>query len=367
MEENKQIKNIDWMKHYAASAFIYGIILIGLMFCPAYYNTIKNPKFDYTVFFTIYYLLYLFLAPIIFFITKPKSVLNSRSLTILEYFKRQLKFGRTTNEFLSDIEPKENEKLALMTLFIQTFFGVYCVNTLANVYLPDLGYNLDFVKVLFLDAVNYVNQGNGILNGFVQFIIDSGDVIIKLLMTIMLCVLAISYLSELHIFRNKIKSADTTMLGILSCVICYYPVTVLTQMFIKVTDNPQMPVNNTALLATLLTIIIIANIGMLIAILRLGTKSGNLTNRGIVTGFPYNIVRHPEYTMQIIFIFATSIPLYLIPENGFFSKIMITITTFIWIYIYYLRAITEERHLMKDEAYQQYVEKTKYRFIPKLF
>jgi protein-S-isoprenylcysteine O-methyltransferase Ste14 len=32
--------------------------------------------------------------------------------------------------------------------------------------------------------------------------------------------------------------------------------------------------------------------------------------------------------------------------------------------LYYWRAITEERHLMRDEEYRRYMKKVRYRFIP---
>lgn len=366
MGEEKSIKNTDWLKHYGASVFIYGIILIVLIFCPAYYDTIQNEKFDYTVFFSLYYLGYILIAPVIFYFTKPETVLNSRSLTILRYIKRQFKWGRTTEEFLSDIEPDDKEKLSFMTLFIQVFFGVYCVNTLCNIYLKDLGYNLDFVRVMFEDAYKYIYNNNGVWGGVLQFIVDTGDVWLKLIMTLTLIILAFSYLTESDLLKNRVKSADTTPLGVLSCLLCYYPVILLTNKFIQVTDNPQLPVNNTVLLAVLLVFSIIANLGILISVISLGTKSGNLTNRGIVTRFPYNIVRHPDYAMQILFILTTTVPLYTNGEYGTLSKITMGFATLAWIYLYYLRAITEERHLIKDEAYKAYIQKVKYRFIPKI-
>ena len=364
MEENKTVKNIDLVKHYLSSLLIYGVILIFLIFCPVYYDTIQNDKFDYTVFFTLYFLGYVLFAPIVLYFSRPQSVLKSKSLTILRYIKRQFKLRRTTEEFLSDIEPDENEKLSLMTLFIQVFFGVFCVNTLCNSYLKDLGYNLDFIKVMFEDAYKYVYNGNGFIDGMTQFIVDTGDVWLKLIMTLTLVIFAISYLTETNLFKNKIKSVDTTPLGVLSCLVCYYPVTILTNKFIQVVDNPQLSVNNSTLLAVLIMFSIIANLGMLIAVISLGTKSGNLTNRGIVTRFPYNIVRHPDYAMQILFIITTTIPLYVPGQFGLFDKITMGFATLAWIYIYYLRAITEERHLISDDEYKAYTQKVKYRFIP---
>ena len=54
-------------------------------------------------------------------------------------------------------------------------------------------------------------------------------------------------------------------------------------------------------------------------------------------------------------------------DMGIAEKILVTFSTFAWVYIYYLRAITEERHLIKDPEYQEYAKKVKHRFIPKIF
>jgi protein-S-isoprenylcysteine O-methyltransferase Ste14 len=185
--------------------------------------------------------------------------------------------------------------------------------------------------------------------GLSQFLIDTGDIWLKIIFTITTFVYLFSYLSDSVFTKNKIKSIDTTPLGVISCLCCYFPVSMLTLSFIRVTEENLLPVNNPTLLAILNIIVIFANLGSLFAVLRLGTKVGNLTNRGIETGFPYNIVRHPDYSMQIVYIIATSIPLFIANNSGIFDKIMMTITTLAWIYIYYLRAVTEERHLIQDE------------------
>lgn len=367
MEEEKKEKatNLELLRHFIASAIIYGIILLCLIFCPAYYETIEeNSGFDYTIFFTVFYLGYLLIAPIIYWTVRPISVKDSRNMTIFGYFARQFSKDMPVEHFLKGLEPTEKEKQAMMIVFMQTFFGVYCVNTLCNNYLPSFGYNLDFLKVMFEQAVQYITAGSGILSGIIQYLNDTGDMWIKLAMTINLIILAISYLSDLDLFKNKIKSVDTTPLGVISCIMCYYPVVLLTDKFLQVTEDSLLPVNNSALLAGLNLFAIIANFGMMIAVLRLGTKSGNLTNRSIVTGFPYNVVRHPEYSMQIFYIIITTIPLYLASDMGYGDKFFVTVTTLAWIFIYYLRAITEERHLIKDSKYQEYVLNVKHRFLP---
>lgn len=371
MEENfnneREVTTKDILKHYCSSILIYGVLLSILSLSPLFYETIQESWMDYISFFIIYYLAYIIIAPVVFFIFKPKSILESRNLAIVEYIKRQFRKNETTEEFLKNIEPTEPEKQALMILFIKSFFGFNCLSAIFNKYFVSPGYDIDFIKTFFVQYLQDSSNGGNLLTGFVQFIIDTGDMWLKFIVGLSMLVYAVSYLTETEFFKNKIKSADTTPLGVLSCIACYYPITILTNKFIEVTPDSLLPVNNQIILAILNLLIILVNFVSLIAVLRLGTKVGNLTNRGIVTGFPYNIIRHPDYTMQICYIILTTIPLFLMSQYSIITKIIITIATLAWVYIYYLRAITEERHLIKDPEYQKYVEKVKYRFIPKLF
>ena len=360
-----EVTRKDIAKHYIATIVLYIIILFGVMLCPVYYKNITNEKIDYSVILAFFLAGYALIAPIAYSIFRPKSILESRSLTILGYFKRQFVRGLPLQAYLNNIAPTEKEKQALMILFIQTFFATLYAHMLCETYIPSLQYNLDFIGVMANQAISDISS-MGLLKGLSQFIIDTGDIWVRLTFTITTFVFLISYLSDSTFTRNKIKSVDTSPLGVISCLCCYYPVSILTYSFIKVTEDSLLPVSNAALLTVLNLIIIVANLGSLIAILRLGTNAGNLTNRGIVTGFPYNIVRHPDYSMQILFIIATSIPLYIGRNFSPFEMFMMTLTTITWIIIYYVRAITEERHLMQDPEYQQYVEKVKYRFIPKI-
>ena len=366
-ETNEQkITRVEIGKHYIATSIIYLIIFFFMMFCPPYANNVTNEYIDYSVIFGFFVGGYILFAPIFYCLFRPKSILESRSLAIVGYFKRQFVKGLPLQAYLNNIAPTEKEKQAMVILFMQVFFVTFTSHILCENYIPHLSYNIDFLFIMF-DQARSLTASNGLAQGLGQFIIDTSDIWLKLIFTVSTFVYLISYLSDTAIFKNKIKSVDTTPLGILSCICCYYPVTILTYTFLKVTNESLLAVNNNALLITLNLIIIFANLGSLIAILRLGTKAGNLTNRGIVTKYPYNIVRHPDYAMQIIYILATTVPLYLNSSIPPFEKFMMTLTTFAWIYIYYLRAITEERHLFQDEDYQEYCKKVRYRFIPKLF
>lgn len=367
MEENetREVTINDISRHYLSSVLIYGAVLLFITFCPGLNNQIENPYFNYIVFFLIYYVLYIIFALPIYFKFKPKSLLNSKSVAIWEYIKRQFDRKENTKTWLENIEPKENEKQAFMILFIKAFFGVYTVNILCNQYLPSMDYNIGFLKEMFSQAYQYASTA-GVYMGIAQYIDDTTDMWVKLSLTVTMLVYAVSYITDISLFRNKIKSADTTPLGVLSCLLCFYPFILITNFILPNYPEEFVPINNLPLKLTLSVLLILANLISLIAILRLGTKAGNLTNRGIVTGFPYNIIRHPDYAMQICIAVILPVPVYF-NDISIFAKIMLTLGILGWIYIYYLRAITEERHLIKDEDYQKYVEKVKYRFIPKLF
>ncbi|MFH0876389.1 MAG: methyltransferase [archaeon] len=103
------------------------------------------------------------------------------------------------------------------------------------------------------------------------------------------------------------------------------------------------------------TIIFLLLLVYLWATLSLGTKSSNLTNRGIVDKGAYKYIRHPAYISKNAAWWLMAIPI--MNAQLFFGLLLLSI-------IYFMRAITEERHLIADDDYKKYCKKTKYRFIP---
>ena len=92
----------------------------------------------------------------------------------------------------------------------------------------------------------------------------------------------------------------------------------------------------------------------------LGTRASNLTNRGIVAKGAYKIVRHPAYIAKVTAWWVMLIPL--LSNNP-----MVVTGMFVWTIIYFLRAVTEERHLSQDADYVAYCQKVKWRFIPGVY
>ncbi len=101
----------------------------------------------------------------------------------------------------------------------------------------------------------------------------------------------------------------------------------------------------------------------------LGFRASNLTNRGIVASGPYAIVRHPAYVTKNLAWWIGAVP-FLISAAEKNPRLLpgVLFSLCAWSFVYYLRAVTEERHLkMAGNGYAEYVRKVPYRFIPGLW
>ena len=58
---------------------------------------------------------------------------------------------------------------------------------------------------------------------------------------------------------------------------------------------------------------------------------------------------------------------YFIVEGKWIEAFGMVLGSIVWTFIYYMRAMTEERHLSLDPDYREYCKKVKYRFIPKVW
>lgn len=175
----------------------------------------------------------------------------------------------------------------------------------------------------------------------------------------------IGYAVEHPKLKNEIHSVEPTISGWLAALFCYPPLVLLTQRVLG-SYGADYPEFDSMFFQVIFGIICL----MLIAIyswssVALGFKASNLTHRGIVAAGPYAYVRHPAYISKNLLWCVSTIPLLvhfgpseprLILAAGFGLSGCFG--------IYYLRAITEERHLGKDPAYVEYCQRVKWRFVP---
>lgn len=186
----------------------------------------------------------------------------------------------------------------------------------------------------------------------------------------------VGYICTARWLNNKSKSVDPTLSGWLIALVCYPPFNSITTGYMPYNrsfgDMPYLAFTQysvidatTALALTdaldvTLKIITLAAFTIYVwATMAFGLRFSNLTNRGIITRGPYAWIRHPAYISKNIAWWAENV-------RSFSSPWQIIFLT-AWNYIYYLRAVTEERHLMRDPDYHAYREKVRYRLIPGLF
>lgn len=374
--DNKIIK-----KHYICSLIVYGIALLVLWTNPFFYSH-SNELTRYLL--KSFYLCYIIIAPIIYFYYRPKSLWISHNISICEYIKRIfLKVPQIHTLSVDDIKkeleyfkPTYTEKQSMMLIFIKFFFGVLMLSGLiTNI---ELIINRTDLYTKFVHTIKTACLSLDIIAVKNAILINKNFLYnnaILFLFSIDLFVFCIGYLSELSLLKNKIRSVETSFAGVFFCLICYAPFVAITEGFIHLPQNDNYtafgdinsPITWLFRIPAIFFLIIYAS-----ASIALGTKASNLTNRGTVSKFPYNIVRHPAYVAKNLFWLLTIIPMFFVDFNGINFSLAKYIRDLILIIfamiscatVYYFRALTEERHLIKDPDYQQYTQKVKYRFIP---
>ena len=369
--------------HYVCSLIVYGVVLLFLYASPFTKQYLNQLIVDM---FRAAYFLYVLIAPVIFGIFRPRSLYSSHNVIICRYFKKLFSgiFNIDLSEFekfkasLSYAIPTYHEKQAMMLIFIKTFFGSLMATFLYNDYREIIKTVPQFENLIGVLSAS-AESGWRI---FSEVLLRESDFIYKKLLLILFSVdlacFCVGYFSEAAFLKNKVKTCETSLAGVLFCIICYPPFNGVSGSFFGWEQDSGAiafhdyfsPVTIILRLCVLFLVTIYA-----LASVALGTKASNLTNRGIVSRFPYNIVRHPAYATKLGFWIVSSVIAFCVPLNEiilnpvkYFTDIIVTvIISCIWIFIYYMRALTEERHLMQDPDYLEYQKKVKYKFIPGLF
>jgi len=98
---------------------------------------------------------------------------------------------------------------------------------------------------------------------------------------------------------------------------------------------------------------------ILFSLVSLGRSFGLVpANRGIKTRSMYGLVRHPLYGGEILFYLGFLVGNPMIPNAIVFAAIVVGLN---------LRAAAEERFLGKDAGYESYLQRVRFRFIPRVY
>ena len=352
-------------RHYFASLFIYGLLLVLLKQNPWFRDLLQMQlgRFFAWDLYLGYYLAYAAISPVVFLVLRPRSLWNSKNVLILSWLARLLRHlghhGFTAGD--GGWRPTFKEKHAFVFLLIKLFYGPLMLNSFLGECAPGPALVLQFQQ-----SSTWISR--------LDCLYSASIVLVFLLDSALFC---FGYHTEAGFLRNEVRYVETTLSGILVCIICYPPFNNVSSAFLGPSNDEVNILYGSGLhhpltwilrgLAVLFLLLLTA------ASFSLFTKASNLTNRGIVQYGPYRWVRHPGYVGKNLFWLMTLLPTFLAVD---FSNPMFSWTDHLlfclgracgfaaWCSIYILRALTEERLLMQDPDYVAYCRKVRYRFIP---
>lgn len=350
------------LKNFIASAsiliFSY-LFYTQLPYFQNYFSVTHNLFFfDFSISFTTFqvfkyfFVIYFFsLIGLYLFERKPT---NAKSI----YFFRALKqlIVSPIKTFNKGLEPKN--KLGFLTILVKFFFAPLMLSWLAG-HISNMLTNFTYVW-------NYADLLN------TDFLLIFQSHLFWLMFQIILFAdvffFTLGYLIELPFLKNKILSVDPNLSGWVVALICYPP-------FNGVVGNvlpwasTDFPYFENSYLFVGLNLLLLLLMGIYAwASVALNFKASNLTHRGIIAKGPYAFVRHPAYICKNLAWWIGAIPALMVSFSvGISQVLMVIFVMLFWNIIYFLRAMTEEKHLcMVNSEYKKYAKKVPYRFIPRI-
>lgn len=174
-------------------------------------------------------------------------------------------------------------------------------------------------------------------------------------LTFDLIIASVGYVCASKVLGNEVKSTDTSVGGWFICLICYPPLLIFYQWFAKQTDDllwhDWLSVDQ-PLYWFWAFIIITTWMIYWWSTAQFGWHFSNLTWRKLVDYGPYRYTKHPAYIAKNIYWWMHTVPFIgVATQQDLFRNLagMVFVST-----VYYLRAKTEERHLLKFAEYQEY-------------
>lgn len=164
------------------------------------------------------------------------------------------------------------------------------------------------------------------------------------------------YLFTFRLLRTQIRSTEPTMFGWVVCLLCYPPFwQVFSQNFMQYEDGfywGDWLRNSPSLWLVWSVLIVFCILVYVWATISFGIRFSNLTNRGTLTNGPYRWMKHPAYVSKNISWWLIAIPF--LSNGGVATGVRDCIALSLVNGVYYLRAKTEERHMLRDPDYVAY-------------
>jgi protein-S-isoprenylcysteine O-methyltransferase Ste14 len=244
----------------------------------------------------------------------------------------------------------------LVKLFFTPLMTVFFIDQF-----PHLVNNIGYVLTGIPEAI-----ANGVYS-LSTFNNDYFNIAIALIFSIDVALAWCGYMVASRWVDNQTTSAEPTMLGWVVTLICYPPFQMVLGLYYAAPNERDfMFFSNQGLVTVFTTMMLLSYFVYMAATLWFGVRFSNLTNRGIIRKGPFAIIRHPAYASKNFAWWCVMFPtvVYNATYTGMHVAGLQIVGLILMTWVYYMRAITEERHLSADPAYREYCKQVKYRFIP---
>ena len=255
----------------------------------------------------------------------------------------------TFGSFLMGQSQKDdNQKLGFLfqSVFLRAFFMVY-LYTMLLAFLA-LAFGEDALPlILFTEEFSF-----------------SAEKLFQIIMTAYVFMgildLAIAMLGYICTFKGlnaDIRSMDPKMLGWFSCLICYQPLwsflskTIFISMYASL-DWQEFFAGHQYVLCAWAVLILLSGGLEALSGATFGIRFSNVTYRGLITSGPYKYSKHPQYIAKMLNRFLTILPF--IGYASILGMFQGMLGFIILLFIYFLRARTEENHLTAFPEYVAY-------------
>lgn len=306
----------------------------------------------YIIYLVSYGPLYVLLYKFHPYYVKLITPLAMQVLTI--YFWAFVIFGIPYFLFNGTVAPAERKKLRRLLSSIRVFATTWTIDSTLRLHLLKILVKGFYAPLMLNYMFFHLGQLTRVYTNSVSFPTQF-DWFYQLtyngILLIDTAIFAFGYLVETHWLDNSIKSVEPTLFGWVAALSVYEPFFGITsQFFPLIRQNPLVLQGFVLYGLKIATLVAYAVYGW--ATVALLFKASNLTNRGIVTRGPYKYLRHPAYVGKNLAWWLETVPYLNNPGNIVF---LLGLNG-----IYFLRAVTEERHLSLDPDYRAYKKVTKF-------
>lgn len=228
-------------------------------------------------------------------------------------------------------------------LKIREFKLFFLSNAIKIFYLPYI-YGASFLAIETLLTYENYSYNYIIFMEFLFFLGVSFDVVIAFG----------GYLFSSKYFSTENISIDDSWKGWFVCLICYPPLLIVSKKILSQQDEyiwSDWLIMDGILFWFWSFLILVSWLCYWASTVSFGFRFSNLSWRGLVDTGLYKYVKHPAYLSKNIYWWLHTVPFFgVLGWDIWFNLLALSSISF----IYYLRAKTEEKHLMKFQEYRDY-------------